>query len=396
MVAVAALAAAAKIYCAATTFGSGDVMVISRFGALLREHGLAYLYQNTRLFNHPPLAGAFFRFAYGIALGISPMGDHHVPSALPFLIRFPSIVADLVTVFILLKLHVRGQGPPLLGLLVFAASPAAFMTSGFHGNVDAMLVCAVVLAAYFCVAEQPSLSAVALGIACSIKVIALLVAPVFLFYWAMQGRKRRVIFAVTFLLTCLIGWSPALIVSPSLFLRNVLLYPSFAGAWGFTLLVGYFLQPSGAHAAPIDPKAQLAQLAPLLTTLKLLVISGSLAIAWMRRKSPAIGMFSTCAFCWLLFIVFAPGFVPYYLIWVAPFLLVESAVHYVILTLATTVYLFAYYNGMAGGMPWNYADLGARPIWVAWGLVPWITAIAVATGIGVHRYGIGRSESATR
>ncbi len=164
-------AAAVKLYCAATTFGSGDVMIISRFGQLLDLRGFEFLYRGTRLFNHPPVTGAFFALLYEFAAKISSLGDHNVPSALPFLLRLPSAIADFAAVIILLKLYEKHGKPRFWGLMVFALSPAAFMTSGFHGNVDAIMVCAVLLAAYYCVEDDDLLSGVALGFACSIRIV---------------------------------------------------------------------------------------------------------------------------------------------------------------------------------------------------------------------------------
>jgi hypothetical protein len=87
----------------------------------------------------------------------------------------------------------------------------------------------------------------------------------------------------------------------------------------------------------------------------------------------------TIAYCWVCFAILAPGFVPYYLVWIAPFLLLDSAAWYAAVTAASSIYLFAYYHIMAHGMPWNRGDSTVRPSWSIWGTIPWL----VLVGFGV-------------
>ena len=75
--------------------------------------------------------------------------------------------------------------------------------------------------------------------------------------------------------------------------------------------------------------------------------------------------------------IFAPGFIPYYLIWMAPFVLLYSPVWYMILTGATSIYLFAYYNMMSHGMPWNASDPSVPPAWNDWGTLPWFVLVGM-------------------
>ena len=78
--------------------------------------------------------------------------------------------------------------------------------------------------------------------------------------------------------------------------------------------------------------------------------------------------------------IFAPGFIPYYLIWMAPFVLLYSATWYAVLTAASSIYLFAYYNMMSHGLPWNASDPSVPPAWNDWGVIPWMVAVAMAVG----------------
>lgn len=377
VISAAVIAASLKLYCASTTIGSCDVPIFSHFGQIIDSNGIDYLYRTERLFNFPPVTGEFVGLLYHFASYLSPANVDNVPRSFPLLLRLPSIFADLLAVLILLRLREKTGKPPLWSLVLFALSPVAFMVSGFHGNVDSVMVCLLLIAAYFCVEEQPLLSGAFLAFACSIKVTPLFLIPVFFFFWLHRGRKTALHFTSAFLVSCLAGWSGALVESSGYFFRHVLGYNSFPGGWGVTYWCVRLFEALDLDLSP----QSLNRLSPVLTALKVIIIVSVIALGWLRRKESGTGFIATIALAWTCFVIFAPGFVPYYLIWMAPFVLVYSPVWYVVLTAATSVYLFAYYNMMSHGViPWNASDPSVPPTWNDWGTIPWF--VAVAMGIG--------------
>jgi Glycosyltransferase family 87 len=382
------VAAALKLYCAATTYGSCDVTIHARFGQVVDAAGIDHMYRLDRHFNHPPVTGEFFGLLYHLAASLTPPAKHSVPASFPFLLRLPSILADVLAVLVLLKFQAKTGRPPTWAIIAFALSPAAFMVSGFHGNVDQIMVCVLLVATYFCVAEHVWLSAIFLALACAIKIIPLFLAPVFFFFWLHRGVKPALRFSVTFGLSCLAVWSGALFGSAEYFGKNVLGYNSFPGGWGITYWAGWLLEAFHYEITP----AVVDRLAPLLTALKVIVACSVIALGWMRRKTSGLGFAKSIALAWICFAIFAPGFVPYYVIWFAPFLLLYSPVFYVIFTGASSIYLFAYYHLMSQGLPWNASDPSAPPAWNDWGVIPW--SVAVAIGIWALTFG-RRARAAT-
>ena len=386
------VAAALKIYCAATTFGSCDVTIICRFGQVVDSMGLDYMYRLDRHFNHPPVTGEFFGLVYHIAAWITPPAAHAVPHSFPFLLRLPSIIADALALLILLRLHQKTGNPPVWSLALFALSPVAFMVSGFHGNVDPIMVCLLLVATYFCVEENLLLSAMFLALACAIKIIPLFLVPAFFFFWLNRGANPGLKFAAVFGLSCLAVWSAALIGSPFYFFGNVLGYSSFPGGWGITYWCVFFLD-----ALHFDVTPQLLnRLLPLLTVLRVVVVALAITLGWLRRKQSGTEFLGTIALCWICFAIFAPGFIPYYLVWMAPFVLLYSPPWYVILTVASSIYLFAYYNMMSHGIPWYASDPSVPPAWNDWGTIPWFVAVAIAicAMIGRRRVRVKGANSA--
>jgi hypothetical protein len=361
-IAVAALVL--KIYCAATTFGCDDVVLCFCFGKYIDAHGLIGVYQYAEFFNHTPLVGSFFRFIYQLS---GP--DHEL---FPFYLRLPGIIADFLAVLALIRFRERTGKPPWWALALFAASPVSFMVSGFHGNVDPILVLFLVLGACACAESRPLLCGLFFGLACNIKIVALLLSPVFFFYWLHRGKAVQ--FAGLTILMTLAGWSVPLLCVPVIFLKDVLGYSSIWGSWGIT----YWLEKTGTVEGQKASALFLHHSQVVIGLLKLVIISSTLWIAWRRRTVYGPQIFNSIAYVWIFFFVFAPGIAPQYMVWLAPFILVFSARWYLALTAATSVFLFMFYNTISRGMPWDrgMCDDRLTHLWIPWTNLPWAVLIA--------------------
>src|SRR6185295_16024848 len=113
---------------------------------------------------HTPLTGGFAWLLYHIA------GDDKLQFA--FLLRLASIIADIAVVVALLRWRAKlGNFPPWWALIVFAASPVSLMVSGFHGNVDPIMVALLFLATIAAACERPVLCGVLFGLAANVKIV---------------------------------------------------------------------------------------------------------------------------------------------------------------------------------------------------------------------------------
>ena len=389
IVPIAALVAlAAKLYCAAMTVGTNDTVFFYGFGKLINRHGLAYAYEHVTIFNHTPLVGA-----YAALLQRIEPGTQMKMELLPFFLRLPGIIADFLSVFVLIRLRTKIGGPPWWAIGLFALSPVAFMVSGFHGNVDSLLAFLLLVAAWMAAEKKPALCGVALGLACNVKVAPLLLGPVFLAWWWHRSDRRawrRFLPAAS--LVTLAGWSPALLGAPRAFLGNVLGYQGYWGIWGLS----WCLKQTGAETFQTVGFEQLsgAQLV-VMGACKWLIITATCAIAWWRRKADARGLFMSLAWVWVLFFVCATGIAPQYFVWLAPFLLVAAPRWAAAVTAAASVFLFVFYNVTAnvitegmriiGGNPWTPPwvrpwDLAnSEPphiaFWGPWQMLPWLVLI---------------------
>ena len=358
---VALLAAAAKCFCAATTSGTLDVVCFREFGRIISAEGLIALYRKLPIFNHTPLVGTFTSVLFDAT------GGRDVPFRL--LLRLPGIAADLGAVVALLWLRRKTGRPAWWALGLFAASPVAFMISGYHGNVDSLVALGLLLTALTCFSGQAALCGLCWGLTCQVKIIPLLVAPVFFFFWWQRGQAWR-FFAVG-AGTMLVGWAWPLLTIPGVFLQHVLDYNSMWGTWGISAL----LRLTGA--AGLDGVRMAPPGFGVSAILKLAVATSVCALAWRRRAAEPLSLFTTLSLAWLIFFVFAPGFCVNYLIWLAPFVVVHSERSYGAVTAASSVALFAFYTAVCGGLPWDkaYEGIKTSPLWIPWLLLPWGTMV---------------------
>ena len=139
VLALLGLATAVKTLWATTSVGTTDAVLFFHFGRSIQSHGLARMYVIDKVFNHTPFTGWTMRMLYLIS-----QGDYlHFAEGL----RMLCILADIAMVLGLLHVRKLTGKPPWWALCLFAASPVSIMVSGFHGNIDPIMVMFLFLAA---------------------------------------------------------------------------------------------------------------------------------------------------------------------------------------------------------------------------------------------------------
>jgi len=369
IVIVALVTALAKVAIASLTLGTNDVIAFYQFAKALESHGLIWTYEHSILFNHPPLTGYLLQ---GLAwLDRQPFCQENALT-FPLLLRLPGIAADFGVVLLVLSVaraypHIR---PPKWALLLFAASPVSIMITGFHGNTDPIMVLFLVIASIMAARERPLFCGFFLALSCQIKIIPLLLLPIFFFFWVARSKGR--FFAGSFLLTILLLSIEPLLRAPAAFVKNVLAYGSFWGIWG----ISYCLRMTGL---PEFNKTSFFNLTPsqniIMTCLKLLVVAGILVLAWRCRRLDPPALFASMGYAWMIFFVFSPAVAAQYLVWLAPFILLLSPRFYGILVAASSIFLFAFYTVTSGGFPWyfSHASNKLNLISAHWAAIPWFT-----------------------
>jgi hypothetical protein len=363
------LATAAKALWAMNSLGTCDVMIFAGFANAMLKMGLASLYQRAAMFNHTPFTGWLVKEIY-VASG-------HDALRFATMLRLACILADIALVLGLLRVRKLTGKPPWWALCLFAASPVSIMVSGFHGNIDPIMVMFLFLAAVAVLQDRPVLCGLMFAAACNIKIPPILVAPVFIFYWIGRGRRPAISFMGASGALMLAGASWALIHCPAAFLRNVFGYGSYWGSWGVT----YWLSHTGVKDfEQFGFQGLSAAQNGVILALKLITLSGVLTLAWRRRKLGGIEFLTTlgAAFTWIF--VFMPGAGAQYMVWFAPFLLLLSPGWWAALTAGAAIYMARFYHSTAGfHFPWFFAVPRGpdTPYWAPWTNLVWGTFIAL-------------------
>lgn len=361
-------ATAVKVVIAASTDGTNDVFTFLRFGTFISENGLGAMYRADPEFNHVPLTAL-------ISVIASHLGNFG------FWIRLPGIIADVGSVLALLRLRDLTGRPPDWALVLFAVSPVSLLIAGFHGNVDPLMVMAMLWAVVMTVEERPVASAVWFALAVNVKVAALLLAPLLILVWWHRGRSRS--FVPTWASLTLLGWLPSIVVATPEFARQVLGYSNGWGAWGVTyiatLIGGTSMQPI-LEFNVFTPEQTL-----IVNVLKAATVLAAVGTAWWGRRAGGAAIFGYVALTWAVFFALAVGVGPQYLVWIAPFLVVAAPRLYAAVTAASLVFLLAFY-GVTSGWRFDFAhstyDLTDQ--WMPWSLVPW-AVITLSIGLLVRQ-----------
>jgi hypothetical protein len=379
IIGLALVALTAKLAIAYNTIGTNDVVFFYGFAKVLNEHGLEWTYSHSRYFNHPPLTAYFLRgiFCLTEQNWWQQLGIHF-----PFLLRFPGIVADFFVVVVLLRLRKVDIVIPVWALALFAVSPVSLMVSGFHGNTDPVMLLFLVCSVWMCLLSKPAFAGFFFAVSCQIKIVPVLLLPALILFWWNQKRSRG--FLVAGAATTLFLWSEPLFRFPILFSKNVLAYGSYWGIWGITYLFRLTGFPAFDRLSffDLDP-AQNA----IATVLKLLIVAGSIWFGWRNRQARGRALVESLSCIWLVFFVLAPGVCPQYLIWFAPFILAASPGLYTAITVASSVFLFQFYNITSGGLPWSVALAmnDSKQHWTTWSLLPWIVITLGAAALRLQR-----------
>jgi hypothetical protein len=215
------------------------------------------------------------------------------------------------------------------------------------------------------------------ALACNIKIVPILFAPIFILYWMERGWRSATGFIAASGTLMLAGAAYGLINCPGAFIRNVFGYGSLWGGWGFT----YWLRQTGASEFQIMDFSGLTEAQNLtMLALKVILIAGMLILAWQRGKLGGLEFFTTLGAAFTWFFIFTSGAGVQYMVWFAPFILLLSPRWWMALTTGSTIYMARFYHSTAQyHFPWDLSfPKGTEvPYWAPWTNIVWGTFIAL-------------------
>lgn len=341
---------AAKLALSYRVFGTNDMMTWVGAARIMALTGTFKIYSLVELYNHTPLCSWLLLTAWSVAL----------KTALPFpyVFRLLPIFADLASVYIVWGLaRRRGPAGALAIALLCALNPVNFLISGFHGNLDTVFILFVLLAIQLAEKDRIAASGLAYGLSICIKIVPLLLAPVFLL--SLRGRRERLVFSAAAMLVILAVFLPYAVLCEPYLARNIFLYQSDHGVWGIGHILfrmGESARPALQHLAAVLKRIFAACGLPVLLLLTLAVP----ALAVSRKGLDLVeGVF--LSFC--IFLAFTPGFGVQYLSWLSLLAIMVQPWAGSAFAWLGGVFLFRVYAHWGGTRPPYYANLWATGFW---------------------------------
>lgn len=372
---VSAAILAIKLWFAASTMGTTDAFYWTAFADAGREVGPVRIYSffnddfpdgspdgGEILYNHPPLIGYWLWFLNGL--------ESFGPS-IRFLVRATASVADLVTTLVIFEMIRRRQELPVAtaSALLVAMSPILLVISGFHANTDPVFVMLVILAAYLLVDRNAPIGAgVALGLAFGVKIVPVVVVPLFL-VWALGAGWRVLLrFVGAAGLVVLLTWLPPLVQEWDRMMRNVIGYAGISvRQWGLQQIVAWLGDPGWATALMTGPWRYAA----------LLIGAGVPAwLVWRRRAALPAALGIALG----LLLTLSPAFGHQYLVWPAAAVFFLSLIGGALYNLTAGLLLVVVYTRWSGGFPWDAAwgsPMTPTEVFLAFGVWALLLAVVV-------------------
>lgn len=372
-----------RLWLALVTDGTNDVTTWLAFADAAGQMGALDLYEVQQWpgvplfdFNHGPLTAWILKAAAPLLI------DN--PAAATW-IRVPSIIADAASALMAVVLVRRANRPDrrVLAASIVALNPVLILVSGFHGNTDSVFVALTLLASVWLGRNQPHLAGLAFAAAVGIKVVPLLVLPVFFMSIGRVADRRR--FAGWFVAASAALWIPPFILSTEAVVREVFLYRGPHGWIPHRILDGLGV----LDAVPWFQDAWLAG-----------VFSLVLGVALRVRTDPVMSREFASGLAFLVFLVLATGFGVQYLAWPVVFLAISAPRLAIVTSTVSGVFMYASYAlWSGGGFAIGHADLwSADPLWtpVTIGLMQATWTVLAGAAWLMWRAGVRRSESGSR
>lgn len=343
-----------------TTIGSNDVLGWASHADHLRTSGLAETYRTVRLYNHPPLAGLWSMWALE--------ASQQDVLAFARLLKLPALLGEALAMVLLARIG----GLRLAAL--YALLPAPILVAAYHGNTDCLYAALCLLAALCWDRQRPALAGLALAAALNVKLIPLVLVPLFVVSAPSWRALLRFSAAAA---VAIVPYVPTLLEAGDAMYRNMVAYNSSADEWGFLALL------NDAERSPVTRAVAAPLKTAVLDVGRYLIMGGAVAVAVASRLRLQLSMLQQTALASSLFLFFAPGFGIQYVVFPAPLVLAVSVRAGVFWGLASGVFAAALYAcyllPRQPGEPFYSSFRAPYPGWtpelglVAWaGLGAWI------------------------
>lgn len=286
--------------------GSNDIPIWLTHAKSVAAHGIRWAFENKSNYNHPPLMG------WWSVLSLHVSGGNLRVFA--WAIKFPGLLSELGSLWLLYRIWSDRAGvrAGLVAAAGYSLALSPLLVSGYHGNTDAAYAFLVLLAVWLIESRRTYfLGGLALAAALNVKIIPVLLVPVFL------ARCRTWREALSFtggVSLSLLPFAPFLLTSFSAVWRNVVSYNSNQDNWG--LMTFWILSRKDAVAGPyVNAFAEV-----YIPYARYLIVGLIVALAAVAKWRPRWSLYELTSIVFALFLILTPGFGVQYTVMLAPVL----------------------------------------------------------------------------
>jgi hypothetical protein len=357
---IAALGMVLRGVLSAVSSGSNDIITWEDFARHADTEGVLWMYRSLPGWNHPPLTG--YLAAWLLRLSV------FTGLRFPVAFKLAPIIADGLCLVVLWKIwRSRSADPvaPLAAVAIFSFSPDAILVSAYHGNNDPLVGLFVLAACYF-IEEKASFAwaGVALAAAVNVKLIPLVLVPVFL---APVRRWRDAARFIGGLSAGAVPFIPVMLRARPAFVRNAIAYNSNFDNWGIAFFIRLLEESPAWFGLGIQLHVFFVPAGRYLVIVIILALC-----AWSRWRRP-LSTYQLAAGGLAAFLFLTPGFGVQYTAILGPVLVAASlswGLWYAVTAgafIASVYYLFWTREALLGSL-FTSAFPGPSP-WV--GLIVW-------------------------
>ena len=359
-----------KLIFSSRVYGTNDITYWIYFSKIIQEFGTSKIYSLVKIYNHPPLVSWILKLVRFIEIKSQ--------LSFPFLFRLMPILADYMSIFViwelLRKYKIKNK---ILICLICIINPINFLVSGFHGNIDPIFIFLTLLTIYFIENNNIILSGLIYGLSMCVKIVPIILVPVFIFY--LKERKDKIIFVLSSSILPVVVFLPYLIIDFHFIIRNIFLYSSLKGIWGLGhILSSIFMNESiNINIRNFSFLIFKLHIAFGLTIFFILSLILSKFLIENQKLNLTEGAFLTFS----LFLVITPGFGVQYLSWLSLYSVIVFPILGMIYVLLGGVFLYRVYIYWGGGLPPYYANSDVVGQWIGFekilDIVLWLLIIII-------------------
>jgi hypothetical protein len=391
---LSALGLATRFVLAKVTWGTNDADTWIQFGYYVNRDGILLQYQSSEYLNHPPLPIYWALMVYRTAQ--SPPWDWEAewakPPDFPFLFKFPAMLSDCVTAWLLWKIWRPKAGPVVAAAVAagFAWSLCSILVSGYHCNTDPVYAMLSLLCVYLVHDRgRHFLGGLALAAAINVKLTpVLLIPPLLLSYRDWRDLLRF----VAGLSIGVLPFLPVLYHVGEPFYRNAVQYKSNPDNWGITWLLMYL-----QGGPPVDFQNVSFGQRPIsdfyFNNGRYVVLALVGAWAMAARLLGRWNRYQIAAVTYAIFLVFSSGFGVQYTAIILPLLFAAAPAFAAWYGLVAGGFLLMVYWAQWPGKAWPpNSQFGGRfpmpsPLWglAAWLMLGWYLVRTTLRNVTLRR-----------